>query len=189
MKRINYFLKISAAIAILCLSIFALTACGGPEEPPEPEGYIERGTCGADGDGSNLSWELNHDSGIMTISGSGAMANFAYGTGNDKDTPRWMNNQDKVTTIVISEGVTTIGNEAFSSFHNLTSITIPNTITTIGEQAFLNCSNLESIVLPSALTKIGAKAFTGCENLKGIDIPNGVTAISEETFYCCYQRL
>ena len=80
--------------------------------------------------------------------------------------------------------VTAIGRGAFS-FQEITSIIIPNTITFIGDQAFFGCEKLSMITLPNSINSIGKYAFLGCSNLKSITIPEGVTLISESTFYNC----
>lgn len=63
------------------------------------------------------------------------------------------------------EGVTSIGNSAFSNCSNLTSIAIPEGVTSIGNSAFANCSNLTSIVIPEGVTSIGDKTFYYCNSL------------------------
>ncbi len=63
-------------------------------------------------------------------------------------------NEVLLTSVTIPNGVTTIGNEAFTFCSGMTSITIPNSVTSIGNTAFRNCTNLTSITLPSGLTSI-----------------------------------
>ncbi|MBP1562364.1 MAG: leucine-rich repeat domain-containing protein [Oscillospiraceae bacterium] len=66
-----------------------------------------------------------------------------------------------ITSIIIPNGVTTIGKNALSC-HELTSVTIPNSVTKIGERAFLFCYELTSVALPDSVTEIGKDAFSGC---------------------------
>lgn len=88
--------------------------------------------------------------------------------------------------VVIPDGVTTIGYEAFSRCSSrLKSITIPDSVTSIGRRAFYNCSNLTSITIPDSMTSIGDSVFYGCSRLTSITIPEGVTTIGNEAFSNC----
>ena len=85
---------------------------------------------------------------------------------------------------VIPQGVTNIGDSAFSCCSNLTSITIPEGVTSIGDGVFFYCSNLTSITIPEGVTSIGEEAFEGC-GLTSIAIPASVTSIGDYAFYDC----
>ncbi len=89
------------------------------------------------------------------------------------------------TEVVIPDGVTSIGNNAFDRCKTLTSITIPDSVTSIGDSAFKSCTSLTSITIPNSVTMIGNEAFSFCESLTSITIPNGVTKIGYEAFYDC----
>ncbi len=91
----------------------------------------------------------------------------------------------KVTSIVLPEGLTSIGGAAFSGCTSLTEINIPDTVTNISYMAFSGCSSLNSIKLPSSLTKISWATFSNCTSLKAIEIPASVTYIEERAFYNC----
>ncbi len=77
-------------------------------------------------------------------------------------------NGEEVRDLVIPEGVTSIGQSAFSGCSGLTSITIPASVTSIDEYAFVNCSGLTSITIPEGVTSIGRDAFYYCEALKDV---------------------
>ena len=81
---------------------------------------------------------------------------------NNRSTAPWDSQRDKIKTVVIKDGVTSIGKYAFFWCSGLTSITIPNSVTSIGEHAFANCSGLTSITIPNSVTSIGNGAFSGC---------------------------
>lgn len=80
-----------------------------------------------------------------------------------------------------------IDSEAFSQCSNMTSIIIPNSVTKIGESAFFYCEKLASVSIGKCVTSIGRKAFENCENLSNIIIPNCVTSIGNAAFSGCYK--
>ena len=127
------------------------------------------GTCGP-----NLKWHLTDD-GVLTITGKGEMYDYSY-------TP-W--SYDDLTRVIIGNGVTTIGKNAFVGRSSLTSVTIPNSVTTIGEAAFSGCRSLTSVTIPNSVTTIGDNAFNGCSSLTSVNIPNSVTTIGSEAFSGC----
>ena len=92
---------------------------------------------------------------------------------------------ENITDVTIPEGVTSIGNNAFSGYASLTRITIPEGVTSIGNGAFSGCTNLTSITIPEGITSIGNSAFYRCANLTSITIPEGVTSIGDYAFYGC----
>ena len=89
-----------------------------------------------------------------------------------------------LTTASIGNGLTTIGNSAFSNCTSLTGITLPDGLTTIGSNAFFNCTSLTGITIPNTVTSIGIAAFR-YSGLTTASIGNGVTTIGEEAFKDC----
>ncbi|MBQ8415039.1 MAG: leucine-rich repeat domain-containing protein, partial [Clostridia bacterium] len=89
-------------------------------------------------------------------------------------------------TVIITEGVTSIGDSAFSGCSGLTNIEIPSSVKRIGEDAFYDCSGLMSIEIPESVTSIGSGAFSGCSGLTSIEIPSSVTSISCGAFLDCF---
>ena len=142
----------------------------------EPIVVVDSGTSG------DVSWTLTSD-GVMTISGTGAMADY-----NGYDYP-WYSKSDYITSVVIEEGVTTIGKCAFFDCYNLASVSIPASVTSIGASAFSNCGKTATtltvtIADGSALTTIGSGAF-GKTKLTSITLPASVTSIEDYAFYDC----
>ena len=87
--------------------------------------------------------------------------------------------------VVIPNGVTSIGNFAFSVCSSLTSITIPNSVTSIGDYAFDGCKSLTSINIPDGVTSIGDNAFAVCSSLTSVTIPDSVIIIGDFAFHGC----
>ena len=90
-----------------------------------------------------------------------------------------------LTSIYIPNSVTAIGENAFSFCSGLTAVNIPNSVTTIGPNAFESCESLISVTLPDALTTIDDNVFGGCSSLTSIKIPGSVTSIGEGAFSYC----
>ena len=133
----------------------------------------QSGTCG-----DNLTWTLADS--VLTISGMGAMENFAFNS-----YAPWYDYRSSIKSVIISDGVTSIGNEAFSRCSSLSSVTIPNSVTSIGELAFSECSSLTSVTIPNSVTSIGKNAFWDCSSLTAVTIPNSVTSIGYGAFSEC----
>jgi Leucine-rich repeat (LRR) protein len=94
-------------------------------------------------------------------------------------------NYAAVTTVVIHDGVTAIGWNAFERCVNLTSVRIPDSVTSIGHYAFRDCRSLESIVLPPNIDIIQSRTFSGCRSLTSVNIPDAVKFISNDAFNDC----
>lgn len=90
-----------------------------------------------------------------------------------------------VEELIIPEGVTHIGANAFQVNYVLTKIVLPESLTYIGNGAFGWCKNLKHINIPQSVTYIGQGAFTNCESLEDIIIPDSITAIYESMFSGC----
>jgi hypothetical protein len=87
--------------------------------------------------------------------------------------------------VVISEGVTGIGNGAFYECQNLTKVVIPNTVGDLGSNTFEYCTSLKVVKLGSAVTNIGSYAFSGCSQLQTITVPASVLTIGTQAFASC----
>ncbi|MBQ4393804.1 MAG: leucine-rich repeat domain-containing protein [Paludibacteraceae bacterium] len=90
-----------------------------------------------------------------------------------------------IENLVISDAVTSIGDDAFYNCIGLKSVSFSSSLTSLGEEAFANCSKLESVTLPASLESIGKSAFYTCGNLTEVTIPDGVTSIGQQAFYFC----
>ena len=129
---------------------------------------------------SAFSFDWNFEDDVLTISGEGKMPDFI----SEEEVP-WYDYQYSITSIVIDDGVQSIGNYAFSWCDSLESITIPDSVQAIGDDAFAYCKNLESIVIGDGVQSIGNRAFFECDNLKRVVIPNSVQSIDDYAFRGC----
>ena len=139
---------------------------------------VASGTCGAEGDGSNLTWTLDSE-GVLTISGTGAMKDYAFYS----NKAPW--SYQEIRSAVIDNGVTSIGDYAFCHCDYLASVIIPNSVTSIGRYAFSYCPSLTSVAIPDSVTSIGHGAFEGCASLTSVTIPSSVTSIGGSAFQRC----
>ena len=124
------------------------------------DGSIEKkwkGTCG-----KNLTWELKD--GVMTISGTGPMDDYSWN-------PNQWENKNKIRSVVIEEGVTSVGELAFYTCP-ITSVSLPDSLTKIGSYAFYVC-DLESVTIPKNVENIGTWAFGANSFLDEIRVVEG----------------
>ena len=173
MKRSSFVMQPGLALRALAVIIVMLTSTTAWAD--------DSGYCGDpnDHDGQNVTWSYNSSNKTLTISGTGAMNDYGGNT-------PWLNNMVFINTktIVIGNGVTSIGSTAFSNFYDLTSVTIPSSVTSIGNGAFTACKALKSVVIPSNVTSIGETAFSNT-GLTSITIPSSVTSIGKSVFAGC----
>jgi len=155
---------------------------------PDVQLVVEPGatlTGGAAGDGSGVTWQLTENTDDpstykLTISGSGAMEDFPFGSYQP-----WYSFHDQITSVVVSPGVTSIGQCAFSRFAKLTHVDIADSVISIGWDAFYYCSSLTNITIPQSVTYIGPLAFFHCTNLSSITLSNNITSIGSSAFEDC----
>ena len=126
---------------------------------------------------NGFTWDLTD--GLLTITGSGPMPDFP------QEQPPWRSYCDNITSAVVSDGVTTIGNYAFIFCDGLTSVKLPASLETIGNYVFYDCFSLVLTSLPSGVTTIGNYAFYRCDGLTLTSLPSGVTTIEPGAFGMC----
>ena len=141
-KVISLFLSLAMLLSIVSIVDFSA--------------YADTLTTGKCGD--NVTYSFDTSTGMLTISGKGNMYNYLNPDAGEYESPFYY---EKITSVVINSGVTSIGNSSFLNL-NLTSITIPNSVTEIGESAFSGCRSLTSVTIPDSVTSIGDWAFSGC---------------------------
>ena len=111
--------------------------------------------------GDNLNWEVDTETGVLTISGTGDMS-WSY------HPHPWYSYSSSIKSVIIEHGVTSIRYGAFLVCSYLTSVTIPNSVTSIEESAFAYCIALASVTIPDSVTSIENNAFYGCSALETV---------------------
>lgn len=90
-----------------------------------------------------------------------------------------------LTTIILPNCITSIGEAAFEKCLGLTTITIPASVKYIEKQAFIQCTNLVEVKFSEGLISIGLQAFGYCSSLEKISIPDSVTSLGRAVFFYC----
>ena len=139
-----------------------------PEDVPE-QGYAKSGTYG-----ENITWTFDDSTGTLTFSGSGDMADTPAG----EFTPWEKNFRTEVKHIIINDGITNIGMNAFYTIEKAVDIFIPQSVTVIKDGALKGCESIEELLLPNGLKSIGSGAFwlmTSCKKFS-IEQPKSGTS-------------
>jgi hypothetical protein len=118
----------------------------------------------AQGDaGARAGWVLYSD-GLLEINGTGAMKDFES-SGSDRP---WNDYSTTINKVLITDGITTVGKNAFRNFPALEEVTLGDAIHVIDQDAFNGCSSLEAIILPPSVGHIVYGAFYGCPALREV---------------------
>ena len=135
-------------------------------------------SCGMDGD--NLTWSFDEQTGTLTITGSGEMADFQI------NSPRpWEALKEKITAIHFPEGMTSIGQNAFRDCTQLQTLTIPDSVVLIGQSAFFLCKELRELTISDSVETIDSCAFSGCFSLQRIHFGKNLRRIGSGAFFGC----
>ncbi len=124
---------------------------------------LTTGSCGDD-----VTYSFDSDTGTLTISGTGAMKDYLFII---TRSPFYGNSS--ISTVVIEEGVTSIGNYAFQGCTNLANIDIADSVTSIGNLTFSGCTGLTSVVIPKKVSNVNSTALNNCKNLTSISVEAG----------------
>ena len=169
-------------LMIVCL-LFSLFLCcftaAAVFSENEQEDPVTCGECGADGD--NLTWNFDKESGTLTFSGSGAMADYIPSSSRP-----WAAYINDVKNVALPEGLTRLGATAFSRCVNLTVIELPSSLESIGIQAFAGTESLEKLTIPDSVTDLGT-GICFYSGVKNVTFGKGVKAIPESAFEQCLQ--
>ncbi len=142
----------------------------------------------------NIEWTITED-GTLVISGEGPIPDYEMTydeDGNSVTSAPWgeyAKYKDRVTSLVIEEGITKIGANAFNDFRNISgNLVIPSTVTSIGENAFRRCHNFTGdLIIPEGVKTIDKYAFLHCYSLDGkLVLPESLSKIGDVAFGNCY---
>lgn len=136
-----------------------------------PAARAASGTCG-----DGVTWTLT--GGVLTISGSGAMADY------EEERPAPWSDME-VTAVRIEDGVTSVGELAFFRMDSISAVTLADSVTDIGWYAFFACSSLTLLDLGHGVANIGQSAFEKCISLISLRLPESLQSLGYQAFYCC----
>ena len=131
-----------------------------------------------------LTWKYDTDMRILTISGKGEMpdyVDYTVNTTNSMQLSPWLFCRERISKVVIEDGVKYIGTNAFLDF-KMDSVVISESVTRIGKAAFSSCTNLSVINIPTGVTRIEDNTFTFCKKLNSIILHTGITEIGSGAF-------
>lgn len=129
----------------------------------------------ADFNNGAMHWSISTD-GVLTITGNGDMP--------DNDSP-WNIYNSEIVSVVVDEGITRIGVNAFNGLYMLESVSLPSTLTELGAYSFAYCDSLSAIDIPAGVAAIDDCAFYECASLREVSIPEGVIYIGSNAFCGC----
>ncbi len=128
--------------------------------------------------GENLTWVF--DEGTLTISGSGDMTDFT-----SQSDVAWSKYRFDIISVIIEDGVTSIGDYAFAFCTEMVSYKIPDTVTSYGDYSFNGCTYFGAIKMSDNVTSIGDYVFAGCTALYSVIFSPNITHISNSAFESC----
>ncbi len=101
------------------------------------------------------------------------------------NTAPWYGSRSNIHTIILDDGLESIGNYAFTECAEITTLAMPNSITTVGNYAFFSCGKLDSVIVGDGVETIGESAFMFCSGLTSIKFGNKVKTIEGNAFSMC----
>ena len=158
------------SILVTCVMLFSLF--GTFSLSASAENYS--GTWG------DLTWTLDSETGELVISGTGRIKEFS-----SSSSDAWLNYKDLIKSVVIREGVTSLGTYSFRYCNNLTDITLPTSIRDMEDSAFYGCRSLKSITIPEGVTSTGSYTFKFCTGLSSVTLPSTLKYINDQAFIGC----
>ena len=170
--------SIKVKVLTMFMSLVMAVACL-PAMSSNAASIVKSGSCG-----TGVSYKLTDD-GVLTLSGNGAVDEYVLYT-NGQTTAPWYSNKYNIKKIVVGDGITRLGSNAFAWCTSITSVQFSSqtNLKSIGTQTFYECTQLKSITLPYGLVSVGKNAFV-YSGLTSVIIPNSVKTIAYGAFANC----
>lgn len=168
-QKVRQICRVSAAVLLSVLLMVVLASCGSSKTKSQSE------TVG------NWQWSWDKSTKTLTISGNGAMTEFGGAS-----EAAWYSFRDEIESLVVTDGVTSVGSYACYSMPSLKTVSLGTTVTVLGDFSFAYCNALTSVAFPSALQQVGDSAFEGCSALETVSLPSAVNRVGERAFAYCY---
>lgn len=146
-----------------------------PEDVPE-QGAATSGNYGVNM-GDNIKWTFDEKTGTLTLYGNGEMYDLP-----DSEYAPWYSLKKDIKKIVVGNGITSIGTDAFYNMVQATDIVIPESVTVIKECALQGCESIKEVHLPDTIIAIGTNAFQFMNSCEGfyINSPSSQTTYHTE---------
>ncbi|MBE5879213.1 MAG: VWA domain-containing protein [Lachnospiraceae bacterium] len=122
----------------------------------------------------NIHWDLEVDNRKLVISGDGEMPSYTQ----QEDIP-WSKMHPVIEMVEFEEGVSSVGDRAFSNFSELKFVVWNDSVQSIGVSAFENCDSLYKVNIDKNIKEISANAFSGCDSLKEINFRGDAPGIAK----------
>ncbi len=159
--------------AVMCIAVLMTLLLSFTASAVE---IVYSGDCGA-----GVRWTLD-STGTLTVSGEGAITDYEFGKA------PWYAYGEKITNVIIGDGITRIGNCTFgtqygysNNYKNLYSVKFGESVESIGGSAFMSTVNLIEIKLPDSIKHIEFQAFRG-SGILSINLPESVLTVGENAF-------
>lgn len=118
---------------------------------------------------AEIEWDFDDATGTLTISGSGRMKDYSYSNNRYQE---WWSLRNNISTVIIEDGVTAIGVDAFREMPALEQVIMDDSVTELGTGCFSNCSKLQYIDFSPNIQKVGMEAFINCVSLESVIFPH-----------------
>lgn len=140
--------------------------------------------------GDSLAWSYDIDTRVLVISGTGDMYDYQMGKGyagtETSDSPWNGQYRKQIKKVVVSDGVTSIGDCAFYHCTSLEEIVLPEGLLSIGDNAISRCDVLKEFNIPTSVTSLGESFVSQCPLISSVVIPDAVTSIPDRAFSSCF---
>ena len=130
--------------------------------------------------GQQAVWNYEEENGLLTIQGVGAMEDYT-----DPEQVPWNTFIQKIKTVVIRDGITTVGDYAFAGGSNLQEVSLPGSVEIVGVFSFKGCTVLKEIVIPEGVRVLASKAFQFCSALRKVYLPSTLIDVDMRAFGKC----